>query len=46
MAGMCIAVVGSSLFSGVLLILKKAGRKTRIPFVPFVAFGVGVMLFA
>lgn len=45
-AGLGIAVMASGLFSGVLLILKKAGRKTRIPFVPFVAFGVGVMLFA
>ncbi|MCR5156063.1 MAG: prepilin peptidase [Butyrivibrio sp.] len=44
--GMCIAVMGSGLFSGVLLILRKAGRKTRIPFVPFMALGVGVMLFA
>ncbi|MBE5825168.1 MAG: hypothetical protein E7307_00890 [Butyrivibrio sp.] len=45
-AGLCVAVVGSGIFSGILLILRKAGRKTRIPFVPFMTFGVGVMLFA
>ena len=44
--GMCMAVVISAIFSGVLLVLRKAGRRTKIPFVPFMTFGLGVMLFA
>ena len=44
--GICVAVMASGLFSGVLLVLRKAGRKTRIPFVPFITFGLGVMMLA
>ena len=44
--GICVAVMVSGLFSGVLLALRKAGRKTRIPFVPFMTFGLGVLMLA
>ena len=33
-------------FSGALLLLRKADRKTRIPFVPFITLGMGVMAIA
>ena len=44
--GMCVAVITSGLFSAVMLVLRKAGRGTKIPFVPFMTFGLGVMLLA
>lgn len=37
------ALIAGSLFSGILLALKKAGRNTAIPFVPFITIGLGVM---
>ena len=46
LTGICVAVMASGLFSGVLLVMRKAGRKTRIPFVPFMTFGLGVMMLA
>lgn len=33
------AWVGAAAFSGVLVILKKAGKKTEIPFIPFLLAG-------
>ncbi len=44
--GMLLAFFVSSLFSLALIILKKAGRKTRIPFIPFMTIGTGVAIFA
>jgi leader peptidase (prepilin peptidase)/N-methyltransferase len=44
--GICGALFLSSVISGILLVLRKAGRNTRIPFVPFMTLGVGVMMFA
>ncbi len=44
--GTVIALFSSGVISGALLIMKKAGKKTRIPFVPFITFGMGVMLLA
>lgn len=44
--GMCVAVMVSGLVSVVLLALRKAGRRTKIPFVPFLTFGLGVMMLA
>jgi leader peptidase (prepilin peptidase)/N-methyltransferase len=44
--GAVAALFASGLFSGLLLTLKKAGRKTRLPFVPFLSLGMGVMLLA
>ncbi len=34
----------SGLFSGILLLTKKAGKKTKIPFVPFMAVGTLAMM--
>jgi leader peptidase (prepilin peptidase)/N-methyltransferase len=42
---MAIAFFASSIFSGLLVAFKRAGKKTRIPFVPFLALGTGLMLF-
>ena len=42
-----IAMVAAALVSVVLLLLKKAGRKSRLPFFPFLLFGYVIMrLFA
>lgn len=40
------ALIAGCIFSGILLVFKKAGKNTRIPFVPFITFGLGVMAFA
>jgi leader peptidase (prepilin peptidase)/N-methyltransferase len=42
--GLMIALFASSIFSGILIMLRKAGRRTRIPFVPFLALGMGAMI--
>jgi prepilin signal peptidase PulO-like enzyme (type II secretory pathway) len=42
--GLIIALFASSIFSGILIIMRKAGRGTRIPFVPFMALGMGAMI--
>lgn len=34
---MCVSLMASALFAGVLLCLKKAGRKSAFPFLPFLA---------
>lgn len=44
--GMLIAFFGSGVFSLILLSIKKAKRKSRIPFVPFITFGMAVACFA
>ena len=44
--GIVIAFFGSSIFSIILLLLKKAEKKTRIPFVPFITLGTAVACFA
>lgn len=44
--GICGAVMASGMVSGILLVLKKAKRNSRIPFVPFMTMGVGVMMLA
>lgn len=43
--GLCIALLFSSVFSIVLLILHKVKRNSGLPFVPFIAIGMGVCLF-
>ena len=44
--GICAALFGSGLFSGIALALGRAKRKTRLPFVPFMTLGMGVMMLA
>lgn len=44
--GMIAGVFACGLISGLLLVFKRVGRKARIPFVPFMTFGMGVMLLA
>ena len=44
--GICAALFGSSIFSAVILAFRLADRKTRIPFVPFMTLGMGVMMLA
>ncbi|WP_158589569.1 prepilin peptidase [Butyrivibrio sp. CB08] len=39
MAAVVTALFASSLFSGTLLILRRAGKKTKIAFMPFLALG-------
>ena len=42
-AGLFLAFLFSAMVSVVLIALKKAGRKTTIPFLPFLTAGIGVM---
>ncbi len=42
--GLVIALFAGGLFSGLLVVIKKAGRRTRIPFVPFMTLGMGAMI--
>lgn len=44
--GMIAGVFACGLVSGLLLVIKKVGRKARIPFVPFMTLGMGVMMLA
>lgn len=44
--GICAALGLTSIVSIALLLLKKGNGKTRLPFVPFIAVGMGVMMFA
>ena len=44
--GMIAATFACGIISGILLVFKKVGRKARMPFVPFMTLGLGVMLFA
>lgn len=44
--GMLIAFFASSFFSAILLIIKKVKRNYRIPFIPFMTIGMGVMILA
>ena len=44
--GMIAAVFACGLVSGALLIFKKVGKKAQMPFVPFLTFGMGVMMLA
>lgn len=41
--GLCAAFVISALFSIALLIFKKAGKKTSLPFLPFLTAGMGAV---
>ncbi|SHI25894.1 leader peptidase (prepilin peptidase) / N-methyltransferase [Butyrivibrio fibrisolvens DSM 3071] len=41
--GLCAAFVISALFSIALLISKKAGKKSQLPFLPFLTAGMGVV---
>jgi leader peptidase (prepilin peptidase)/N-methyltransferase len=41
-----IALFLSSILSIALLVAKKAGKKTTIPFLPFITLGMGVVTFA
>lgn len=44
--GLILAVFLSGILSLVLLVMKKAKGKTRLPFIPFMAAGMGVMVLA
>ena len=44
--GMLIAFFASSFFSAILLIIKKVKKNYRIPFIPFMTIGMGVMILA
>ena len=44
--GMVVAVFTCGFISGLLLIFKRVGKNARIPFVPFLTFGMGVMMLA
>ena len=44
--GLIISLFACSLFSGVLLLLKRAKGGTRIPYIPFLTIGMGVMMLA
>lgn len=41
----CISLICSSVFALILLVFCKAGRNSRLPFVPFLAIGMGVSFF-
>ena len=45
-AGLVLAFFFSSIFSALILFSKRVGRKKRIPFIPFIALGTGVAVFA
>ena len=40
------ALILNCIFAGVCLMLKKAGPRTRVPFVPFITISMGVISFA
>ena len=42
--GLLAALLLSAVFSGILIVIKRAGRRTRIPFVPFMTLGMGAMI--
>ena len=42
--GLLAALFAAAAFSGILITIKRAGRRTRIPFVPFMALGMGAMI--
>lgn len=42
---LCISLIFSSFFSLVLLLLRRVGKESRIPFAPFLVIGMGVGLF-
>ncbi|WP_022766853.1 prepilin peptidase [Butyrivibrio sp. XPD2006] len=44
--GMIAGIFACGIVSGFLLVFKKVGRKARMPFVPFMTFGLGVMMLA
>jgi len=44
--GIVIALLFNVLFSIILIILKKAGRKTKMPFIPFLTIGIGGAIIA
>lgn len=46
--GLCLMVAffACSVLSGILFLIKKAGKNSRIPFVPFITIGMGVSLIA
>lgn len=44
--GMVAGVFACGLISGILLVLKKVGKKAKMPFVPFLTLGMGVMMLA
>ncbi len=42
--GLITALFAGCIFSGILVVIRKAKRRTRIPFVPFMTLGMGAML--
>ena len=43
--GLCIGLILSSIVVLLLLVLRKAGKNSEIPFAPFLAIGMGVVFF-
>ena len=44
--GITAGIFACGIISGLLLVFKKVGRKARMPFVPFMTLGMGVMMLA
>lgn len=44
--GMIAGIFACGIISGLLLMFKKVGRKARMPFVPFMTLGLGVIMLA
>ena len=44
--GILTAIFAASFFSILILVTGKGGRKSRLPFVPFITFGMGVCAYA
>ena len=44
--GLFISLFICSMFSGILLLMKRAKGGTRIPYIPFLTIGMGAMIFA
>ena len=44
--GMVFGVFACGIISGILLVFKKVKKKARMPFVPFLTLGMGVMMLA
>ncbi|MBO4899018.1 MAG: prepilin peptidase [Lachnospiraceae bacterium] len=40
------ALILNCIFAGVCMVLKKAGPRSRVPFVPFITIGMGVVSYA
>ena len=41
---LCVALIASTVFASFLLVFRKAKKDSKIPFVPFLAIGMGVII--